>query len=92
MVAVALLPPLVNTGLLIGGGHFDQAVGAFLLFFTNIVCLNLAGILTFMVQGIRPRSWWEASKAKKATRYAILFWFVLLVLLIVLTWLWHQME
>jgi len=84
MVAVALLPPLVVVGLLTGAGQTSQATGALLLLLTNIICLNLAGVTTFLVQGIRPRSWWKAGKARRATRRALLLWTGLLLLLTVL--------
>lgn len=54
MVAVAILPPLVTCGLLIGAGNGVMAIGAMLLFLINIICVNLAGVLTFLIQGIRP--------------------------------------
>lgn len=54
-VAVALLPPLVTSGLLLGSGYTTLAYGAFLLFLVNIVSINLAGVGTFLVQGISPR-------------------------------------
>lgn len=82
MVAVALLPPLVTSGLLIGSGFFHLAWGALLLFITNLICINLSGVVFFLFQGIRPRIWWEADRAKKATRNAILIWIVLLCALI----------
>lgn len=83
MVAVALLPPLVTLGILLGAGYWKMAVGAILLVFTNLICINLAGVITFFSQGIRPLKWWEADKAKKATRIAIISWTVLLLLLAV---------
>lgn len=82
MVAVALLPPLVTFGLLLGGGHPALATGALLLFLMNLVCINLAGVTTFLVQGIRPATWWEKDRAVKATRNAIVLWAVLLAALI----------
>jgi uncharacterized hydrophobic protein (TIGR00341 family) len=82
MVAVALLPPLVTLGMLLGSGHWELAVGSLLLFLINLICLNLAGVVTFLAQGIRPLTWWEANKAKKATRKAIAIWTALLVALI----------
>jgi len=88
MVAVALLPPLVDIGLLLGSGYVQLAIGAAILTFTNLICINLAGVLTFLVQGVRPRSWWEAEKAKRATRIAIATWFVLLVVFTILIWFW----
>jgi uncharacterized hydrophobic protein (TIGR00341 family) len=82
MVAVALMPPLITLGLLVGSGNMPEAVGALLLLVTNIICVNLAGVMTFLAQGIRPRKWWEASKAKKAARVAITLWSVLLAILV----------
>ena len=48
MVAVALLPPLVTFGLLLGGGHPALAMGALSLFLVNLICVNLAGVTTFL--------------------------------------------
>ena len=84
MVAVALLPPVVVFGLLIGAGEIGMAMGALLLSMTNIICVNLSGVATFLVQGVRPLSWWEATSAKKATRKAMMIWGLLLVVLILL--------
>lgn len=84
MVAVALLPPLVTCGILLGCGQWQLAMGAGLLFATNLICVNLAGVLTFLVQGIRPLWWWEKQRAQKATRRAMTMWFTCLGLLILL--------
>jgi uncharacterized hydrophobic protein (TIGR00341 family) len=81
MVAVSLLPPLVVLGLLIGSRHLRFAEGAALLFIANIVCVNLAGVVTFLIQGVRPRTWWEAEKARRFTRNAICFWILALAIL-----------
>ena len=82
MVAVALLPPLVTCGLLLGAGYWHGALGALSLVLTNIICVNLAGVVTFLVQGIQPRTWWETDRAKRATRIALVLWTVLLALLV----------
>ena len=82
MVAVALLPPLVTFGLLLGSGHLVMASGALSLFLMNLICINLAGVTTFLVQGIRPASWLEKDRAAKATRISIMLWGVLLAALI----------
>lgn len=89
MVAVALLPPLVNVGLLLGAGYANLAVGSIILTLTNLICINLAGVITFLVQGVRPRSWWKAQKAKKAVRVAIAIWFTLMIVLAVIIWYWN---
>ena len=82
MVAVALLPPLVTMGLLCGSGQWPLAFGSFLLFLINLICVNLAGVVTFWIQGIRPVTWWEATRAKKATRSAIFIWLIMLIALV----------
>jgi uncharacterized hydrophobic protein (TIGR00341 family) len=78
MVAVALLPPLVTFGLLMGNGQPALATGALSLFLMNLICVNLAGVGTFLVQGIRPATWWEKDRAVKATGIAIGLWATLL--------------
>ncbi len=81
MVAVALLPPLVVSGLLFGSHYWIGSAGALLLFLVNIVCINLSGVVTFVLQGIRPKEWWETKKAKKAVMVAVTVWIILLILL-----------
>jgi uncharacterized hydrophobic protein (TIGR00341 family) len=82
MVAVALLPPLTVSGLLFGAGYISEGLGALLLFCTNIICVNLAGVATFFAQGVSPRVWWEADKAKKSTKIVLLLWTLSLVVLV----------
>lgn len=90
MVAIALLPALVSTGLLLGAGHLYLGISTAVLAITNLVCINLAGILTFLIQGVRPRVWRQAEEAQKATRAAIVIWFVLLVILGALILFWSK--
>ncbi len=87
MVAVALLPPFAAFGLLLASGEFSAASGALLLVATNVICVNLSGVLTFVIQGVRPRTWWEAERAKRATRIAVATWTLLLMTLIGLIYL-----
>jgi uncharacterized hydrophobic protein (TIGR00341 family) len=84
MVAVALLPPMVATGLLIGNGMYDLAIGAGLLTVTYIICVNLAGVLTFLLQGIKPQSFRKKREGEELSRYAIIIWAALLLLLILI--------
>lgn len=86
MVAVALVPPVVTCGMLFGSGQTYLAFGALLLTSTNVICINLAGVVTFLIQGVRPRSWWEAEHAKKRIREAVLTWTILLAVLILVLW------
>ena len=81
MVAVALMPPLVTFGMLLASGHARLALGALLLVGANVVCINLAGVATFLAQDVRPRTWWEGERAKRSSRTAIIIWCVLLLAL-----------
>ncbi len=87
MVSISLLPPLVATGLLTGSGYFIFATGSFLLFLANLASLNLAGILTFVFQGVRPMTWWKAKKAKEYSRKALAVWLMLILMLLTAMWM-----
>ncbi len=82
MVAVALLPPTVAVGMLLGDGEPMKALGALTLLAGNIICVNLSAMVAFMVQGIGPRTWWDQSRAKRALWIAGTIWTVLLGLLV----------
>ncbi len=81
MVAVALLPPAATLGLMLGHGNPGLAVGAGLLLVVNVVCVNLASKIVFFIKNIRPRTWLEKKKAKRAMVTYILGWLVTLVIL-----------
>lgn len=83
MVAVALLPPLVVAGLLLGDMQLDLAYYAFILTLTNVICVNLAGVATFIIQGVRPRTWYETKRAQKVNRIALSIWISLVLVLAV---------
>ena len=87
MVAAALLPPLMRGGLFLGGGLFYPALTSFVIFAVNIICLNIAGILTFYAAGIRPSKWWEKERARLKMRKALLMWAIVLAVLIAVIWL-----
>jgi uncharacterized hydrophobic protein (TIGR00341 family) len=57
MIAVALVPPLAAAGLFFSKGYDGLAFNALFLFATNLVCVNLAGIAMFLVQGLPPKNW-----------------------------------
>jgi uncharacterized hydrophobic protein (TIGR00341 family) len=82
MVAVALLPPAATVGLTLGHARPELAQGAALLLAANVVCVNLAAKLVFLVKGVRPRTWAEKEKAKRAMSIYILVWIVTLILIV----------
>ena len=83
MVAVAILPPTATLGLMLGAGNYQYALGAALLLAVNIVCVNLASNLVFLLKGIKPRTWYEKKKAKQSLIIVVLFWLIVLSVLVV---------
>jgi uncharacterized hydrophobic protein (TIGR00341 family) len=87
MVSVALLPPVVASGLLAGTGEWRGALGAIELALANTICINLAGIASFLATGVRPRAFYEAEKARRLARVALVVWSILLAALAFVVWL-----
>lgn len=88
MVAVALMPPLVVVGMTAAAFDFERSQGAALLLVTNVICVNLAAMLTFRAQGLNPRSWWENARAQRTMTVATVIWTGLLaVLLALIVWI-----
>lgn len=53
-IAVALVPPLGVVGVTLQASLYDDALGAFLLFLTNLVSIILVASLVFLVMGLAP--------------------------------------
>ena len=81
MVAAALMPPLVVTGMLTALGEYTGALGSLQLLAVNLISINLAGILTFLALGIRPGSREDVPKARVLVTLALMVWIALLVVL-----------
>jgi uncharacterized hydrophobic protein (TIGR00341 family) len=71
MVAVALLPPAVASGLLLAEGELAGSLSALLLAASNITALTLAAMLTFLWRGMRPRNWWQEDRARHSARMGV---------------------
>jgi len=82
MVAVALLPPATTLGLMLGQGELTLAIGAGLLLAVNVASVNLASKVVFYVKRIRPRTWFEKEKARRAMLVYVLAWVITLAVLI----------
>ncbi|WP_291326251.1 TIGR00341 family protein [Desulfovibrio sp. UCD-KL4C] len=87
MVALSLLPPLSACGIFLGAGETGHAAGAGLLFLANIICLNLAGVVTFLLQGIQPLTWWDRERAKVTAIRMAFLWGIMLAILILFLYL-----
>jgi len=81
MVAVAILPPAATLGMMLGSGQYQHAAGAGLLLAVNVVCINLAAKLMFMLKGVKPRTWLEKRKARQSVAVYIFIWIVTLAML-----------
>lgn len=84
MVAVALLPPAVDTGISLAEGFYELAKRSAMVLAVNIVCFNLAVKLLLLAAGITPRKSDKAEKeiAKKAMFIYILFWLISIAFLV----------
>ncbi len=78
MVAVALMPPAVTFGLMLGAGHGPEAYGAGLLLAANIICVSLSAQLVFLWKGIKPRTWYMRKKSKQSVKLTVAFWIIML--------------
>jgi uncharacterized hydrophobic protein (TIGR00341 family) len=74
MIAVALVPPLTAAGIYTGAGLPAAGASAMFLFTVNLVCVNVAGIVMFLFQGLPPKNW-------RITTGIMLVWVFLLLLL-----------
>ncbi|MBP2201179.1 putative hydrophobic protein (TIGR00341 family) [Methanococcus voltae] len=79
MIAIALIPPLVAFGLMVGSGYYIESLPIGILFVTNIVAVNFCSVLLFFVYGVTPYKWWEKEKAKKFTIVTLIFWLLALL-------------
>ncbi|NNF44270.1 MAG: TIGR00341 family protein [Phycisphaerales bacterium] len=79
MVAVALIPPTATVGLVLGAGYGHLAEDAALLLVVNVICVNLAAVTTFLVQGVHPSAWWERTRARRTAWTVVGAWIALLL-------------
>lgn len=66
-IAVALVPPLGVVGVMLQALEFSDALGAFLLFLTNLVSIILAGAVVFLITGFAPLVEIRANREKMRT-------------------------
>lgn len=78
-IAVALMPPLCSVGICLGTGHFQSAMGALLLFTTNLVGISLAASLIFWLNKVHPIGSDNETRSRAVQNLVISF--VLLILI-----------
>ncbi|MFC4388628.1 TIGR00341 family protein [Gracilibacillus marinus] len=84
MVSVALLPPAVVCGMMLGSSHFQGALTPLLLLFVNISAILLSAIIVFWSSGIKPINWSEIQVANTSKTYALIAVSVVIIFLAVL--------
>jgi uncharacterized hydrophobic protein (TIGR00271 family) len=80
-IAVSLVPPLANVGILLALGEPSLATGSLLLFVTNYVAILLTGSLVFAVMGFRQAA--IAPFDPRARRRAVVIAFLALLLIVI---------
>jgi uncharacterized hydrophobic protein (TIGR00271 family) len=70
-IAISLVPPLANVGILLATGHPDLAKGSMLLFVTNYLAILLTGALMFAIMGYPAASHAEKSRRARITVIAV---------------------
>ncbi|MEE8298594.1 MAG: TIGR00341 family protein [Thermodesulfobacteriota bacterium] len=69
-IAVAIVPPLSNTGICLSLGYYSGAFGSFMLFFANFLSILLVASATFIAAGMSPAT--SLKKNKNFVRSFIL--------------------
>ena len=88
-IAVSLVPPLANAGILFAAGEPGLASGSLLLFGTNYVAILLTGALVFAVMGFRQApSPFDPRARRRAVLVAVI---ALLIIAIPLTITSHRL-
>ncbi|GEM02177.1 TIGR00341 family protein [Halolactibacillus halophilus] len=90
MVSVALLPPTVVLGMIIGAGEWGMVITPLLLVLVNIHAILLSAILVFWLTGIKPINWKEVQVASVSRVAALVFVSVVIIILAVVIFLVSQ--
>jgi len=87
-VAVALLPPLASSGILLTTGYHELALRALVLFLVNLVAMVLAGALTFKAVGVSPNA--SRSKGTAFARSQIMLFALLTAAVCIPLWFYSE--
>ena len=80
-IAVALVPPLSVVGVMLKVGAFSDAVGAFLLFSTNLVAIVLAASVVFVAGGLVSVDHFRRNRRKTRTAVATVLFAALVIVI-----------
>lgn len=87
-ISISLVPPLSVVGLTLESGAYVQALGALILFATNVAAILVTGVVVMSVYGVRPGLGPEsqASSAKGRRRSLIVIVSLLVIVGVPLTY------
>ncbi len=80
-IAISLVPPLANVGILLGANRPDLAAGSMLLFVTNFLAIVLTGALMFGLMGYPKVAMRQSSPRARRFSIAIVIVLTLVILL-----------
>lgn len=73
MVSVALLPPAIVFGMMVGSAAWVELVTPLMLLLVNIHAILLSAIVVFWITGIKPINWREIQAANTSRIIALVF-------------------
>jgi uncharacterized hydrophobic protein (TIGR00271 family) len=77
-IAISLVPPLAVVGVCLGKGSVGLALGALVLFLSNLLAMVLAGVLTFTALGYATEALEQQARPRRH-HYVVLWSLILLV-------------
>ncbi|MFC2947042.1 TIGR00341 family protein [Virgibacillus sediminis] len=83
MVSVALLPPAVVFGMVLGTGNWIEATVPFILLMVNVNSILLSAVVVFWLTGIKPVNWQDLQKAHISRKWSLFFISIISIILII---------
>lgn len=80
-IAISLVPPLANVGILLGHGRADLAMGSLLLFLTNYFAILLTGSFMYGLMGFPRAVMANQSHRARLTAITVVIVFALLIVI-----------
>lgn len=81
-IAISLVPPLAVVGICLGSGAIGHALGALLLFLSNLVALVLAGTLIFAALGYSDEATRMSRQVGARRQSSVVLWTVAVLVLL----------
>lgn len=83
MVSLAVLPPTVVLGMMVGAGQWKEALMPLLMLLININAIFLSTILVFWLSGIKPINWRDIKEANISRKNSLIFTSIIAIFLVI---------